>query len=151
MMPETLRQNLQQQVDYVASRHKASPQCVHLPNAYGRKNPSAEKSLAWQYLFPAARPSPDPNDKGRIKLHHIHENSLQKAVAKAAQRAGIRKPCSPHSFRHRFATSLIENGADVITVKDLLGHKSVQTTMIYTHLAKPARQRVRSPLDIKTK
>jgi site-specific recombinase XerD len=95
-----------------------------------RKYPNANKEWIWQYVFPASKRSKDPRT-GAVRRHHLHESGLQKAVRKAAQRAGIDKRVSCHTFRHSFATHLVESGYDIRTVQELLGHKDVKTTMIY--------------------
>jgi site-specific recombinase XerD len=112
-----------------------------------RKYPHANREWIWQYVFPATRRSQDPRS-GVTRRHHLHENTVQKAVKKAAQKAGIAKRVSPHTFRHSFATHLlVEQGYDIRTVQELLGHKDVKTTMIYTHVLNKGPLAVRSPLD----
>ncbi len=120
---------------------------VYLPNALSRKYPSAAKEWGWQYVFPGARLSVDPRS-GKVRRHHVHENGLQKAVKKAAAQAGITKRVNCHALRHSFATHLLENGYDIRTVQELLGHADVSTTMIYTHVLNRGGQGVRSPLDL---
>ena len=119
---------------------------VYLPNALDRKYPNAHKEWIWQYVFPASKRSRDPRS-GVIRRHHIHESSLQKAVRQAAQQAGVNKRVTCHAFRHSFATHLLEAGYDIRTVQELLGHKDVKTTMIYTHVLNKGPLAVRSPLD----
>jgi integrase len=119
---------------------------VSLPYALERKYPKANKEFGWQYVFPAKTLSKDPRS-GKIRRHHIHESSLQKAVKNAVQLAGITKPVSVHTFRHSFATHLLEAGYDIRTVQELLGHKDVSTTMIYTHVLQQGSKEVESPLD----
>ena len=117
-----------------------------MPEALERKYPSAAKELAWQYLFPSRKPAIDPRS-GRLKQHYRHESYLQKAVKSAVGKSGIRKNASCHSFRHSFATHLLEDGYDIRTVQELLGHKDVRSTMIYTHVLSRNKYNVQSPLD----
>jgi integron integrase len=119
---------------------------VYLPYALERKYPNAEREWIWQYVFPANRLSVDPRS-GVVRRHHLHESSLQKAVRAAARAAGIPKRVSCHTFRHSFATHLLEAHYDIRTVQELLGHKDVKTTMIYTHVLNRGGLAVRSPLD----
>ena len=104
-----------------------------MPNALDRKYPSAPFAWEWQYIFPAADFSKDPSS-GHVRRHHIFETSLQKAVKIAGRIAGITKPVTQHVFRHSFATRLLELNYDIRTIQDLLGHRDVKTTMIYTHV-----------------
>ncbi|TXH75426.1 MAG: integron integrase [Lysobacteraceae bacterium] len=119
---------------------------TRLPYALARKYPNAPKLPAWQYVFPASRRSTDPLD-GRERRHHLDEKLLQRAVSAAARTAGIDKPVSPHTLRHCFATHLLESGSDIRTVQELLGHKDVSTTQIYTHVLNRGPGAVLSPLD----
>jgi len=119
---------------------------VYLPYALKEKYPNAAKLWGWQYVFPSIRRSIDPRS-GRQRRHHASPTSVQKAVKTAVKQAGIHKAGSCHSLRHSFATHLLENGYDIRTVQDLLGHKDVRTTMIYTHVLNRGGKGVKSPLD----
>ena len=119
---------------------------VYLPNALDKKYPNAETDWAWQYVFPAAGFSIDPRS-GDERRHHVDEKALQRAVKKAVQASGIAKLATPHTFRHSFATHLLQSGYDIRTVQELLGHADVATTMIYTHVLNKGGRGVTSPLD----
>ena len=119
---------------------------VYLPYALEKKYKNASRELKWQYVFPASHLSVDPRS-GRTMRHHIDESNLQKAVKKAARQANIHKQIGCHTFRHSFATRLLENGYDIRTVQELLGHKDVSTTMIYTHVMNKGAMAVKSPID----
>ncbi len=112
----------------------------------GCKYPNADKEFAWQYVFPSDRISTDPRG-GIIRRHHLDPSGLQRAVKTAVKLAQIDKPVSPHTFRHCFATHLLEAGYDILTVQELLGRKDVKTTMIYAHVLNRGPKAVRSPLD----
>jgi len=150
MFPDTLLEPLRLQLKYVQVQHQKDLAegygIVYIPNASTSKYPNAAREFAWQYVFPAPELSIDPVT-GLKQRHHIHETSLQKAVHAAAKAAGMSKPVSPHTFRHTFATHLLQNGYDIRTVQELLGHKDVKTTMIYTHVLQKGAMGVKSPLD----
>ena len=117
-----------------------------MPEALERKYPNASKELGWQYIFPARKPALDPLT-GSFRQHYRHDSYLQKAVKTAIRQSGIWKNASCHTFRHSFATHLLEDGYDIRTVQELLGHKDVKTTMIYTHVLNRNKFNVHSPLD----
>src|SRR5258706_8571100 len=119
---------------------------VELPHALTRKYPRAHLEWGWQYVFPSAQASRDPRSGSR-RRHHLLEATIQRATRAAAMRAGILKPVSPHTFRHSFATHLLEGGYDIRTVQELLGHKDVATTQIYTHVMQKGANAGRSTLD----
>lgn len=150
VLPGALRERLARQLVEVRLLHARDLACglgrVHLPHALARKYPNAAAEPAWQYVFPATRISLDPRD-GVRRRHHIDEKVLQAAVRRAALEAGFDKPVTPHTLRHCFATHLLEAGADIRTVQELLGHKDVATTQIYTHVLNRGARGVLSPLD----
>jgi integron integrase len=119
---------------------------VWLPEALGVKYPNAGKELAWQWFFPSKQIGMDP-ERGIERRHHLHENALTSALKVAREKAGITKKVGCHTLRHSFATHLLEDGTDIRTVQDLLGHKSVETTQIYTHVMAGGGTGTRSPLD----
>jgi integrase len=120
---------------------------VFLPNALDRKYPNAGKEWRWQYIFPSARLSVDPRS-GKIRRHHISDKAIQSAVANAVKKAKIPKHATVHTLRHSFATHLLLNGVNIREIQELLGHKNINTTMIYTHVVRNMSNQPRSPLDI---
>ncbi len=119
---------------------------VNLPFALARKYLNAPREWGWQYVFPASKLCRDPRTSA-VTRHHLHESVLQRAVKTAIREAGIAKHGSCHTFRHSFATHMLENGCDIRTVQELLGHRDVSTTMIYTHVVGKGGKAVKSPLD----
>jgi integron integrase len=150
VLPDSMVDLLRSQLRVVRERHESARlngfAGVELPYALHRKYPRAHLELGWQYVFPAARPSRDPRS-GSWRRHHLSLKSVQRRVKQAVMSAGIDKPASCHTFRHCFATHLIEAGADIRTVQELMGHASVKTTQIYTHVLNRGGIAARSPLD----
>ena len=150
-MPDSLIPHLQRQVERVRLLHEEDLAAgfgqVYLPHALGTKYPNAATELGWQYLFPAPNYSLDPRSPGTMRRHHLAPSGLQKSVKEATHKVGIRKRVTCHTFRHSFATHLLQGGYDIRTVQELLGHKDVRTTMIYTHVLQRGGLAVKSPLD----
>jgi integron integrase len=150
MVPRTLKEPLSRQIGAVRKLHvddlKRDLGAVYLPYALERKYRNAARDFIWQYLFPAKNLSVDPRSR-KTRRHHVSEQNVQRAVKTALRAAGVQKNGSCHAFRHSFATHLLEDGYDIRTVLELLGHKDVRTTMIYTHVLNKGRRGVRSPLD----
>ena len=117
-----------------------------MPNALQRKYPHANSEWGWQWVFPSSQISLDPWS-GEHRRHHLHESVLQRAVKEAARNIGLTKPANCHTLRHSFATHLLEDGYDIRTIQELLGHRDVKTTMIYTHVLNRGGQGVYSPMD----
>jgi integron integrase len=150
VLPENMMLPLRDQLAQAKSLHDADLRDgaggVWLPDALAMKYPRAASSWGWQWVFPSPSLSTDPRT-GVVRRHHLYEQSVQRAVAGAARRAGIVKPCTPHVLRHSFATHLLQAGYDIRIVQELLGHAEVSTTMIYTHVMNRGGRGVRSPLD----
>jgi integron integrase len=151
MLPDSLQQPLRAQLEAVRRIHDNDLVAGHgevwLPDALARKFVNAGREFAWQYVFPASRTAVDPRS-GIERRHHLDESAVQRAVKDAVRQAGINKHAGCHTLRHSFATHLLEDGYDIRTIQELLGHADVKTTMIYTHVLQRAGGRgVRSPLD----
>ncbi len=150
MLPNKLKLELQQHLKKVERLHEDDLAegfgTVSLPYALRKKYPNARKEWAWQFIFPSANLCRDPYSREMVR-HHFHEHSIQRLVKAAAKKSSLSKPASPHTFRHSFATHLLESGTDIRSLQELLGHKSVETTQIYTHVMQQPGMGVRSPLD----
>ncbi|MBM3966573.1 MAG: integron integrase [Planctomycetes bacterium] len=166
-LPQRLVADLKHQIELISKLHQqdllVGAGWVWMPYALAIKWPNAGRELGWQYLFPASNLSYDSHpresqegipdqhvvdgDRTQLRRHHVNENSVQAAVKAAVLRAGIHKKITCHTFRHSFATHLLESGKDIRTIQTLLGHADVSTTMIYTHVSRLGASGVESPLD----
>ncbi len=149
-LPRSMREDLTRHLERVRDLHRSDLAAgageTKLPNALADKFPNAGREWRWQYVFPATRQYVE-RGTGKLRRHHFHPTAVQRAVRAAADRAGISKRVSCHTFRHSFATHLLEDGYDIRTIQELLGHKDVNTTMIYTHVLNRGGRGVRSPAD----
>lgn len=150
MLPDALVVDLQRHLALAQAQHRLDVSrgagFVALPDALARKYPTASRSWAWQWVFPATRTYED-RVTGECRRHHLHETVIQRAFAQAVRVAGLTKRATVHSLRHAFATHLLDDGYDIRTIQELLGHQDVSTTMIYTHVLNRGVRGVRSPLD----
>ena len=149
ILPATLQKPLADQVNFVQKNHAADIAAgygeVYIPEALARKYPNACRETGWQFLFPAREPAKDPVS-GKMRRHHVHPSWVRKSIKKARLEAGIYKHVTSHTFRHSFATRLLERGYDLRTIQELLGHSDISTTEIYTHVLNKGGRGVSGPL-----
>ncbi len=157
MLPKSVIAPLKTHLEKVKALHESDLASgygeVYMPQALAKKYPYAASDWAWQYVFPTSKLSIDPRSvdaegNGITRRHHVQEQAIQRAVRQAVLDAGVTKAATPHTFRHSFATHLLESGYDIRTVQELLGHSDVATTMIYTHVLNKGGHGVSSPLDV---
>ena len=151
VLPESLLADIKDQYHRISLIHQRDMAMgyagVSMPEALAGKYPSARYELKWQYLFPSNRLTFDPRNPGQLRRHHFQDSNMQKAMRRAVHLSGVNKRVSCHTLRHSFATHLLESGMDIRTIQQLLGHKDVSTTMIYTHVVNRGALGARSPLD----
>ena len=151
MLPDKLKAELQRHLREVKRLHREDLRAgygqVYMPYALARKYPKAAGAWIWQYVFPARKLSRDPRS-GIVRRHHIGDRAIQQAFKEALRRSGVKKAASCHTLRHSFATHLLQGGYDIRTIQELLGHRDVKTTQIYTHVLNLGGNAVKSPLDV---